>query len=75
MKIENVIIDGEIIPHVDGVNIEDLSDEELRNIQLRLASRMRTGMIDRRKMKDIVWALTLYMGELDKQTDLFAIEI
>ena len=74
MKIQNVIIDDDVIPHVDGVSIKDISDKELRNIQLRLASRLRTGMIDRHKMRNVVWALTMYLGELDEQGH-FAIEL
>ena len=74
MKIQNVIIDDDVIPHVDGVSIKEISDKELRNIQLRLASKLRTGMIDRHKMMNVVWALTMYLGELDEQ-DRFAIEL
>lgn len=74
MKIQNVIIDDDVIPHVDGVSIKEISDKELRNIQLRLASRLRTCMIDRHKMRNVVWALTMYLGELNDQ-DRFTLDL
>lgn len=75
MKIENVHTDKDIIPHVDGVSINDLSDEELRNVQLRLANKLRTATISRRNMESIAWGLTVYLGGVDAQTKMLTLEL
>ena len=65
MKIQNVHINDEVIPHVDGVSIKDMPDEALRNLQLIYANKLRTALLDRRKVEEAIWALTMIMGDVD----------
>ena len=75
MKIENVRTIRNITPHVDGVSINDMSDEELRNVQLRIANKLRTATISKRQMESIAWAVTNYLGHVDAQTRMLTIEL